>query len=68
MNFKRFICRIFGHRPGGWYESVEDVTMGNGRFSHKKTKRARKKKKVVRTFRKCERCGALIMVGKRNRY
>ena len=61
MKFKRLLCKIFGHRLGDWYQSVERVTMGCYR------KKSRKKK-VVRTFRKCRRCGAMIMVKKENRY
>lgn len=62
MKFKKLLCKIFGHRLGKeTYETVEYVTMGNYR------KKSRKKK-VVRRFRKCERCGAMIMVGKRNEY
>ena len=62
MKFKKLLCKIFGHRLGKeTHESVEYVTMGNyGKKS--------RKKKVVRTFRKCRRCGALIMVGKYNKY
>ena len=62
MKFKRLLCRIFGHRLGReTHETVEYVTMGNcGKKS--------RKKKVVRTFRKCGRCGATIMVDKRNVY
>lgn len=60
--FKRLLCKIFGHRLGkGTYETVEYVRMGNyGKKS--------RKKKVVRTFRKCKLCGAMIMVGKQNKY
>lgn len=62
MTFKRLLCKVFGHRLGKeTYETVEYVTMGCYR------KKSRKKK-VVRTFRKCRRCGAMIMVGKRNVY
>lgn len=61
MKFKRLLCKIFGHRLGDWYQSVEHVTMGCYR------KKSRKKK-VVRTFRKCRRCGAFIMVKKYNKY
>ena len=70
MNFKRLICKIFGHRlrDAEWYESVEYVTIGDGKpYRGKKSKKLRKKK-VVRTFRKCRRCGAMIMVGKYNKY
>ena len=61
MTFRELLCKVFGHRLGDWYQSVEHVTMGCYR------KKSRKKK-VVRTFRKCRRCGALIMVGKYNKY
>lgn len=62
MKFKRLLCRIFGHRLGKErYKSVQYVTMGCYRTKSRK-------KKVVRTFRKCRRCGAMIMVGKRNKY
>lgn len=68
MKFKRLLCKIFGHRLGDWYQSVEHVTMGNGMpYYGRKSKKARKKK-VVRTFRKCRRCGAMIMVAKKNVY
>lgn len=70
MTFKRFICKIFGHRLRGaeWCESVEYVTMNNGKpYYGKKSKKSRKKK-VVHTFRKCRRCGAMIKVGKYNKY
>lgn len=71
MKIKRLLCKIFGHRLSGaeWYESIEYVTMGNGKpyYYGKKSKKSRKKK-VVRTFCKCSRCGAMIMVGKRNKY
>lgn len=69
MKFKRLLCKIFGHRLGReTYETVEYVTMGNGMpYCGKKSKKSRKKK-VVRTFRECKRCGAMIMVGKRNEY
>lgn len=62
MKFKKLLCKIFGHRLGeGTHETVEYVTMGNcGKKS--------RKKKVVRTFRKCRRCGAMIKVGKYNKY
>lgn len=61
MKFKRLICKIFGHRLGkGTHETVEYVTMGN------QGKKSRKKK-VVRTFRMCKRCGAMIMVNKYKR-
>lgn len=62
MKFKRLLCKIFGHRLGKeTYKSVQYVTMGNcGKKS--------RKKKVVRTFCKCKRCGAMIMVGKYNKY
>lgn len=64
MNFKRLICKIFGHRFG-WerYESVEYVTMGTRIGVGVKSKR-RRKKKVVRIYRRCKRCGAMIMVRK----
>lgn len=62
MKFKKLLCKVFGHRLGEEsYESVEYVTIGNyGKKS--------RKKKVVRRFRKCSRCGAMIMVGKYNKY
>lgn len=68
MKIKKLLCKIFGHRLRGaeWYESIEYVTMGNGKYRDKKSKKARKKK-VVRTFRKCRRCGAMIMVNKYKR-
>lgn len=62
MKFMRLLCRIFGHRLGKeTYETIEYVRMGCYR---KKSM----KKKVVRTFRKCRCCGAMIMVGKRKVY
>lgn len=69
MNFKRLICKVFGHRLGKkWYKTVKYVTMGNGKpYYGKKSKKSRKKK-VVRTFCGCKRCGAMIMVGKYNEY
>lgn len=68
MTFKRLICKIFGHwLCREWYESVEYVTMGNRIGVGAKSKR-RRKKKVVRTYRRCRRCGAFIMVGKHNKY
>ena len=64
MNFKRLLCKIFGHRLSReWYGSVEYVTMGSRIGVGAKSKR-RRKKKVVRTYRRCKRCGAMIMVGK----
>lgn len=69
MTFKRLLCKIFGHRLN-WerYESIGYVTMGNGKpYCGKKSKKSRKKK-VVHTFRKCRCCGALIKVGKYNKY
>ena len=64
MNFKRLICKIFGHRLGeAECKSVEYVTMGNRIGVGAKSKRLRKKK-VVRIYRKCRRCGAVIMVHK----
>lgn len=66
MKFKKLLCRIFGHRLGE-EKSVEYVTLCNRIGVGTKSKR-RKKKKVVRTFRKCRRCGAMIMVSKRNKY
>lgn len=54
MKFKRLLCKIFGHRLGKeMYDTVEQVTIGNY---------------VMRRFRKCSRCGAMIMVGKYNKY
>lgn len=69
MKFKRLLCKIFGHRLGKeWRETVEYVTMGNGKpYCGKKSKKSRKKK-VVRRYRRCRRCGAMIMVGKYNKY
>lgn len=68
MTFKRLICKILGHRLGSeWYSSVEYVTIGNRIGVGAKSKR-RRKKKVVRTYRRCRRCGAMIMVGKYNKY
>lgn len=68
MKFKKLLCKVFGHRLGRErYESVQYVTMGNRIGVGAKSKRLRKKK-VVRTFRKCRRCGAMIMVGKYNKY
>ena len=69
MKFKRLLCKVFGHWLGKErHETVEYVRMGNGMpYDGKKSKKSRKKK-VVRTFRKCKRCGAMIMVGKRNKY
>ena len=62
MKFKELLCKVFGHRLGNeTHETVEYVTMGN--YGKKP-----RKKKVVRTFRKCKRCGAMIMVGKQNKY
>lgn len=62
MKFKRLLCRFFWHRLGKErHETVEYVRMGCYRKKFRK-------KKVVRTFRKCRRCGAMIMVGKRNVY
>ena len=62
MKFKRLLCKVFGHWLGKErHETVEYVRMGN------QGKKSRKKK-VVRTFRKCKRCGAMIMVGKCNKY
>lgn len=56
MKFKKLLCKIFGHRLGKeTYETVEYVTMDNCG------------NKVVRTFRKCRRCGAMIMVNKYKR-
>lgn len=67
MNFKRLICKIFGHMLGReWYDSVEYVTMGNRIGVGAKSKRPRKKK-VVRIYRRCRRCGAMIMVKKYKR-
>lgn len=64
MTFKRLICKIFGHRLGRErYESVQYVTMGNRIGVGAKSKRLRKKK-VVRVYRRCRRCGAMIMVDK----
>lgn len=69
MKFKRLLCKVFGHRLGkGTHETVEYVTMGNGKPYYGKTSKKSRKKKVVRTFRECKRCGAMIMVGKRNMY
>lgn len=54
MKFKKLLCKIFWHRLGKeMYDTVEQVTIGNY---------------VMRTFRKCRRCGAMIMVSKRNEY
>ena len=68
MKFKKLLCKVFGHRLGKeWRETVEYVTMGNGMpYLGKKSKKSRKKK-VVRTFLKCRRCGAMIMVNKYKR-
>lgn len=64
MNFKRLICKIFGHRLGyERYKSVEYVTLGNRIGVGAKFKRHRKKK-VVRIYCRCKRCGAMIMVDK----
>lgn len=69
MTFKRLICKIFGHRLGKErYKSVQYVTMGNGMPHYGRKSKKSRKKKVVRRFRKCERCGATIMVGKYNKY
>ena len=64
MTFKRLICKIFGHRLGGWHKSVEYVRMGNGLPYGKRTTKRVRKKKIVRIFCKCKRCGAMIMVSK----
>ena len=62
MRFRKLLCKIFGHRLGKeTHVTVEYVTMCN------RGKKSRKKK-VVRRFRKCKRCGAMIIVGKRNKY
>lgn len=64
MTFKRLICKIFGHWLGkGECKSVEYVTLGNRIGVGAKFKRHRKKK-VVRVYRRCKRCGAMIMVDK----
>lgn len=68
MRFKRLLCKIFGHRLGDWYQSVEYVTMGNGMPHYGRKSKKSRKKKVVRTFRKCRRCGAMIMVKKEKIY
>lgn len=70
MNFKKLICKIFGHRlrNAAWYESVEYVTSGNHPSFNRRTVKKKRKKKVVRVYRKCKRCGAMIMVSKRNKY
>lgn len=69
MTFKRFLCKLFGHKfpSGEWYTSTEYRTMANGIGRGKKSKRLRKKK-VVTTYKKCERCGAYIKVARRNVY
>ena len=68
MNLKRWICKIFGHWLGEteMLESVEYVTMGNRIGVGTKSKR-RRKKKVVRIYCRCRRCGAMIMVKKYKR-
>ena len=64
MNFKRLMCKIFGHRLGkAECKNVEYVTMGNRIGVGAKSKR-RRKKKVTRVYRRCRRCGAMIMVDK----
>ena len=67
MSFKRLICKIFGHRLGELgcksAKSVEYVTLGNRIGVGAKSKR-RRKKKVVRIYCRCKRCGAMIMVNK----
>lgn len=69
MKFRKLLRRIFGHRLGKeTYETVEYVTMGNGMPLYGRKSKKSRKKKVVRTFRKCRRCGAMIMVGKHNVY
>ena len=64
IKFKRLICKIFGHRfEVGLYESKETVTINNGLPSGCRTKTTRRKKKtVVKHWRKCKRCGAFIKV------
>lgn len=64
MTFKRLICKIFGHWLGEErYDSVQYVTMGNRIGVGAKSKR-RRKKKVVRVYRRCRRCGAMILIYK----
>lgn len=69
MMFGSLLCKIFGHRVRGLggYETMEYVTMGSRIGVGVKSKR-RRKKKVVRVYRRCNRCGAIIMVRKYNKY
>ena len=70
MNFKRLLCKIFGHklRDAEMYESVKYVISTNYPTAKRRTVRKKRKKKVVLVYRKCRRCGAMIMVSKRNKY
>ena len=69
MNFKRLICRIFGHKFGDREYTVVDYRRtGNYQRGLKRTTRRNMKKKVVKEFCKCERCGAYIMFSKRRHH
>ena len=64
MNFKRLICKIFGHRleEMEYYSEEYVTTSGNHQRGLRKTTKKHGKKKVVREYRMCKRCGAMIMV------
>ena len=66
MTFKRLICNIFGHQLGRErYEGVEYVTTScNYQRGLRKTTKKHRKKKVVRVYRRCRRCGAMILIYK----
>lgn len=63
MTFKRFLCKIFGHKYEiGLYKSEEYKTYNNGWPSGRKTKHKRAiKKRIVKHWKRCERCGAFIL-------
>ena len=64
MKLKRLICKIFGHKyEVGLYKRKDYRTIYGSLPCGGRSKTTRKRKKVVvKHFRKCKRCGAYIMV------